>query len=237
MFAFNGCSKLGEVNLPGSVTTIGKFAFYNCEALNTVLIPAGVSTIGNNAFAGCGRVKLLIDEANTNAVTYAKNNDISYNTYGMGSLAVTTVTLKPGVAGVYFSSNLDWAENNSQIRSYGIVVSTENSVPVADGSDASSLYTQGSKSVLVKDILKTENTKSENLNNARAKIYARVYVQMADGEYVYSDVVEVNLQQVVVGAHNKWDVLTAAQKNALQQMFDTYAEVMRTWDVPNLKSN
>lgn len=235
VFAFNGCSKLDEVNLPGSVTAIGKFAFYNCETLKTVLIPAGVSAIGNNAFAGCAQVELQIDEANTYAVSYAQNNDIPYDTYGMGSLAVTTVTLKPGVTGVYFSSNLDWAVNNPQVLSYGIVVSTENSVPVADGSDASSLYTQGSKSVLVKDILKPENTRAENTNNAKAKIYARVYVQMKDGEYVYSDVVQVSLQQVVVGAHNKWDTLTAVQKEALQQMYATYSDVMRVWGVPNLK--
>lgn len=235
VFAFSGCSKLEEVSLPGSVTTVGKFAFYNCDTLKTVLIPAGVSTIGSNAFAGCTQVKLLIDEANTYAVSYAQNNNIPYDAYGMGSLAVTTVTLKPGVTGVYFGSSLDWADSNPQVASYGIVVSTENAVPVADGSDASSLYTVGSKSVLVKDILNTENTKSENLTNARAKIYARVYVQMTDGEYIYSDVVAVSLQQVVIAAQNKWDVLTAAQKDALQQMYTAYENVMRLWDVPNLK--
>lgn len=236
VFAFSGCSKLTDIYIPNSVTTIGKFAFYNCGALEKVQISEGVSSIGNNAFAGCTQVKLLIDEDNTYAISYAQNNSVSYTTYGIGSLAVTTVTLKPGAVGVYFGSNLDWAENNPEVLSYGIAVSTENPLPVADDSDESSLYTQGSTSVLIKDVMKTANTDKENTTNARTKIYARVYVQMTDGEYIYSDVVEANLLQVVVAAQNKWEKLSAAQKDALMQMYDTYSDVMRFWDVPNLKA-
>lgn len=235
VFAFSGCSQLTDVTIPGSVTTIGKFAFYNCGALTNVAIPASVSTIGNNAFSGCDALRLLINEENTYAISYAQNNGISYTAYGLGSLAVTTVTLKPGMAGVYFGSSLDWAESNPEILSYGIAVSTENPLPVADDSDASSLYTQGSTSVLVKEVLKTENTNAVNMTNARMPIYARVYVQKTDGEYVYSDAVQVNLQQVVIAAQNKWELLSTAQKDALQALYDTYADVMRLWDVPNLK--
>lgn len=236
VFAFSGCSKLNEVTIPSSVTTIGKFAFYNCGALTSVAIPASVSTIGNNAFSGCDTLRLLINEENTYAISYAKNNSISYTAYGLGSLAVTTVTLKPGAVGVYFGSSLDWAESNPEILSYGIAVSTENPLPVADDSDASSLYTQGGTSVLIKDILKTENTNAENLSNARSLIYARVYVQTADGEYIYSDAVQANLQQVVMAAQSKWELLSTAQKEALQELYDTYSNVMRLWDVPNLKA-
>lgn len=236
VFAFNGCSKLVEIYIPGNVTSIGKFAFYNCAALEDAYITAGVSSIGSNAFAGCTELRLMIAEENTYAVTYAQTNNIPYTTYGIGSLAVTTVTLKPGVTGVYFGSNLDWAEANPEIIAYGIAVSTENPLPVADDSDASSLYTQGGTSVLVKDVLKTENTNEVNMSNARKSIYARAYVKMDNGEYVYSDAVEVTLQQVVVAAQNKWDKLSAAQQEALTQMYEAYSAVMRLWDVPNLKN-
>ena len=236
VFAFNGCEKLKEVALPGSVTTVGKFAFYNCSGLESVQIPASVTSIGNNAFSGCSEVKLQISEQNAYAVTYAKNNKVAYNTYGIDSIAVTKVVLKPGKAGIYFTSNLDWAANDASILSYGIVVSVENPMPVADGSDASCLYTKGSTSVLVKDIMKVENSTAENGKNARMTIYARVYVQLASGVYVYSDAVEVNLQQVVIAAQNQWAKLTDVQKDALQQMYTTYESVMRSWKVPNLKA-
>lgn len=236
VFAFNGCSKLTDITIPNSVTTIGKFAFYNCGTLKNAQIPESVSTIGNNAFSGCAKLKLFIHEENTYAISYAQNNSVAYTTYGLGSLAVTTVTLKPGVTGVYFGSNLSWAEGNPEILSYGIAVSTENPLPVADDSDESCLYTQGSTSVLIKDILKTENTDKDNTRNARMTIYARVYVQLADGEYIYSDAVQATLQQVVIAAQNKWELLSAKQKDALTQMYDTYAAVMSLWDVPNLKN-
>ena len=235
VFAFNGCSKLAKVIIPEGVTTIGKFAFYNCGAVESIRIPASVSTIGNNAFSGCDKLRLVIEEENAYAISYAQNNGIRYTITGIGNLAVTTVVLKPGVAGVYFLSNLDWAEEDPQIQSYGIAVSTSNALPVADGSDESSLYTQGGVSVLIKDIMKSENTNATNNRNAKMIIYARAYVQKADGEYVYSDVVRVNLKQVVIAAQNKWDELTAAQQSALTQMYTAYSVVMSKWEVPNLK--
>ena len=235
IFAFNGCSKLDEVILSNNVTTIGKFAFYNCGELKNVQIPESVNTIGNNAFSGCDKLRLSVHEENADAASYAYNNGIAYTTYGVGSIAVTTVTLRPGVAGVYFGNNLSWAENDDSILSYGIAVSTENPEPVADDSDPSSRYTQGTSSVLVKDILKTDNETADNVRNSKMKIYARAYVKLASGIYVYSDVVEVTLQQVVVGSQNKWEELTTAQKDALQQMYTTYADIMRVWNVPNLK--
>ena len=235
VFAFSGCSKLAEVNIPGTVTTIGKFAFYNCEALADVSIPVSVAAIGNNAFSGCENVTLTISEENTYAIEYAKNNDIAYVAAGLGSLAVTTVTLRAGVAGVYFGSSLDWAASNPDVASYGIAVSTENPLPVADDSDASSLYTTGSTSVLIKDIMKTGNSKEENAANAKSAIYARVYVKLTSGEYQNSDAVQVTLRRVVIAVQNKWSDLTAVQQAAVAQMYTTYADVMSSWNVPNLK--
>lgn len=238
VFAFNGCAKLSEVIIPGGVATVGKFAFYNCEALTSVKIPKSVTSIGNNAFSGCTNVRLYINEENTYAIAYAKTNNVSYITCGIGSLAVTTVTLRPSCAGLYFgSSSLSWAASDPDVLSYGIAVSTENPLPVADGTDASSLYTQGYTSVLIKNIMKTEYTNSVNSRNARMVIYARVYVQLSSGEYVYSDAVQVNLYQVVMAAQNKWDNLTAAQRDALTQMYTDYSGVMNKWDVPNLKAS
>lgn len=156
--------------------------------------------------------------------------------YVRAKLEVTTVTLRPGAAGVYFGGDLIWDDSDPDIIACGIAVSTKNQFPVADGSDESSLYTVGSTSVLIKDILKTENTDSENIRNAQTTVYARAYIQLSTGEYIYSDTVQTNLQQVVIAAQNKWTALSAVQKEALAAMYQTYSGVMAEWDVPNLKN-
>lgn len=235
VFAFSGCSKLAEVVIPGGVESIGKFAFYNCAMLTSVQIPVSVTEMGKNAFSGCESLRLYIQEGNTYAVEYALTNDIYYSVLGLGGIAVTTVNLRPGVAGVYFGSSLSWAEDHPEVDAYGIAVSTSNPLPVADDSDEASLYTTGSTSVLIKDVMKSDNPKETNVRNANKKIYARVYVRLTSGEYRYSEAVQVTLRQVVIAAQNKWELLDAAQKDALTQMYATYSEIMSSWNMPNLK--
>ena len=156
--------------------------------------------------------------------------------YTLATLELSTVALKPGVAGIYFKGNLTWDETNGDILSCGITVSTQNAQPVADGSDESSLYTAGGVSALVTNILSQENTAAENKANAKTIIYARAYVQLADGTYIYSDTVQVSLQQVVMAADSKWDTLSTAQQNGLKEMYEAYSEVMANWSIPNLKN-
>ncbi len=52
--AFEGCSKLEQVELSASLETIGDGVFKNCTSLKHIKrIPDGLKTIGENAFAGC----------------------------------------------------------------------------------------------------------------------------------------------------------------------------------------
>lgn len=52
-FAFEDCSDLYSVTIPGSVTTIGNAAFRGCSGLASVTIPERVTSIGNCAFCYC----------------------------------------------------------------------------------------------------------------------------------------------------------------------------------------
>ena len=47
------CDSLTSINIPNSVTTIGKFAFSDCDSLTSINIPNRVTTIGDQAFVGC----------------------------------------------------------------------------------------------------------------------------------------------------------------------------------------
>ena len=52
--AFEGCTGIGSVSIPNTVTTIGDNAFTTCSNLTEVSIPPSVSTIGDRAFFGVG---------------------------------------------------------------------------------------------------------------------------------------------------------------------------------------
>lgn len=109
------------------------------------------------------------------------------------------------------------------------------SITVADGSDSISLCARGGTSVLIKNILSAKNSNAVNVSNADTEIYARVYVQLADGTYVYSKVVQVTLQQAVTAAQNNWEALSTVQKDTMKQMYTAFEDTMQGWDVPNLK--
>ena len=49
---FEYCTSLKVVNIPSSVTIIGRTAFYGCTGLQSVTIPSTVTTIGQYAFGG-----------------------------------------------------------------------------------------------------------------------------------------------------------------------------------------
>ncbi len=51
--AFNGCSSLTSVTLPGNLASIGDGAFAYCTSLTSATIPAGVQNVGAGAFANC----------------------------------------------------------------------------------------------------------------------------------------------------------------------------------------
>ena len=48
--AFQGCTRLSSVTIPGSVTSIGGWAFRGCSGLTSVIIQNGVTSIGSSAF-------------------------------------------------------------------------------------------------------------------------------------------------------------------------------------------
>ena len=51
--AFQNCSSLTSVTIPGSVTSIGEYAFCMCSSLTSINIPAGVTSIEVATFFGC----------------------------------------------------------------------------------------------------------------------------------------------------------------------------------------
>lgn len=57
--SFRELTKLVEVKLPKTITSIGNSAFYGCRNLKNVVFQTGTESIGNEAFRGCGNLAKL----------------------------------------------------------------------------------------------------------------------------------------------------------------------------------
>ena len=91
--------------------------------------------------------------------------------------------------------------------------------------------------MLVQNILSKDNDLTTNRRTANTVIFARAYVCLADGSYLYSNTNATYLQKLVETVDGSWDTLTDTQKAAVQQMYSDFAETVSTWNVPNLKAN
>ncbi len=57
--AFAGCSSLQEIELPQSLTRIGRAAFGGCSSLKNIVIPANVTMVDMAAFSGCNSLETV----------------------------------------------------------------------------------------------------------------------------------------------------------------------------------
>jgi len=241
--AFRNCSSLTEITIPDSVTSIGSVAFRNCNSLTSITMTDSITSIGNYAFDGCSSL--------TNVFYYgtqAQWGNISigsYNTpltnanihYGYKiDCTITGVTLRPDSAGIYFNGvfNMDSA---APVKRQGIVLSVYNKLPTADGTGPHSLWSEGSTSVLVTNILSQKVNDASNAKRAAMAIYARAYVELEDGSYIYGDVIGISLQQVVEAPDAQWETLDSSQKTAFTEMYAKFQTVLQSWNLPNVKNS
>ena len=58
--AFSGCSSLRSIEMPRSVSKIGRQAFKNCEAIERLVIPSGKVIVEDGAFEGCNAIRSVV---------------------------------------------------------------------------------------------------------------------------------------------------------------------------------
>ncbi|MBO4216563.1 MAG: leucine-rich repeat domain-containing protein, partial [Clostridia bacterium] len=82
--AFDECSSLTSVTVPGSVTSIGKSVFNGCASLTSLTIGNGVTSIGDGAFEGCGNLE-RINIASIASWCAVSFEDCTANPFAVGS--------------------------------------------------------------------------------------------------------------------------------------------------------
>lgn len=69
-YAFEDCSNLKSVSIPGSVVYIGDSAFEDCDAITSINIPDGVQEIGYDAFYGCDKLASVTIPSSVQEIGY-----------------------------------------------------------------------------------------------------------------------------------------------------------------------
>lgn len=158
-------------------------------------------------------------------------------------LQIRAMSLRPGVAGVYYSSNFAGDEKVAEcVRSFGIALSVK-AQPTELNLDALCDYTvfrdftagsNGATGTLLTGIMREENTDEENARNAAMPVYGRAYI-LTDEGYLFGNCVTRDLQTQLEAIDGIWAALTATQKTALLEMYEKFESVMAQWSIPNIK--
>ena len=82
-------TKIKEITIPNTITSIGEYAFRNCSSLSSITIPNSVNSIGSNAFSSCSS---LTSVTIPNSITEIKKSTFSSCT------ALNTITLGENIS-------------------------------------------------------------------------------------------------------------------------------------------
>ena len=237
---------LETVSKPVSVSRNVTLDLNGCDLLGKVTVASGktlslIDTQTDDYTVTDGKGYGIVSAASGNiapAAGYIQLAEAEGYSYHKVDVALQSVSLRSKAAGIYYTGSFRYDEAVAkQVVASGVTLSTENMTPVADGSDAACLYSTTQNSVLVQNILEKDNDKQTNHRNANTVIFARAYICLADGSYLYSSTNAIYLQKLVETIDGSWDKLTDTQKAAVQQLYRDFGETVSTWNVPNLKAN
>jgi len=209
--AFMSCTKLTKVVVPEGVTTIGQFAFAGCTGLTKIALPASVTNIGANTVYGCTALTDTVycgSEDEWKAVKIGSLNDalkanVQYHDY-LDGVCQYCGAIKP-VSGTIDLKNatlelerLVYMNIKCEVTGFeGLDLTERMGLLIWTGDESAyseELLVIGNENVYVSPGAKFETTRysvqtpglpAKTLGDER---YMRVYVEMPDGSYVYSDV-------------------------------------------------
>ncbi len=89
--AFQNCTGMESIDIPGSVKTIGKYAFYRCSGLEDVTLHEGLTTIGESAFIQCSSLDGISIPQSVTRITGGAFS---------GCASLTSITIPDGITSI-----------------------------------------------------------------------------------------------------------------------------------------
>ena len=160
------------------------------------------------------------------------------------NLQMTAMTLRAENAGIYYTSEFAADEMVAKkVKQYGVAMSIQQ-IPTADNLETecarswfddfkAGINDQGT-GTLLKNVMRQTNADSQNQAYAQMPIYGRAYIELDDGTYVFGGAVSRSFRQQVEEVNAIWTSLSDAQKNSVIALYNTYSDVMASWDIPKI---
>ena len=158
-------------------------------------------------------------------------------------LAITAMSLRASVAGVYYKSNFQADEVAAKsIAKYGVALSVkgepnETNMGTTSAYSYFTNFTSGDATgTLLKNIMKTGNTDANNSRNANMSVYGRPYILTSGGQYIFGTTVQRSLKQQLEALDGNWNSYSEAAQKTVIAMYQNYRNVMKNWSIPNIKN-
>ncbi|MBR4863244.1 MAG: DUF4886 domain-containing protein [Oscillospiraceae bacterium] len=168
------------------------------------------------------------------------DNGVSFHALG---LDIITMSLRPSEAGLYYTA--DYHGDSAvadQVACYGIALSIAGDPSVyaqatvftkKDGASFG-IDSEGTSS-MVTGIMKPENSDLDNAQNAGTVVYARSYVMLKDGIYLYGKLCARSLVDQLRDIDAQWSKLNYEKKSGVLSMYNLYGNIMDAWELPNIR--
>ena len=173
---------------------------------------------------------------------YEEIEEVGGKSYQRKNVQLTNVVLRPSVAGMYYTGTMQLNEQAQQrVECYGVVLSLKPDPALGkEGCIHSELTTWAEDGTaygtVLTNIMDKNNGYSTNKSNADMVVYGVSYIKYKDGTVEYSNAGSYTLKQAVEASDAMWSDLTETQKTGLLDMYKDFTNVMRNWNIPNIKA-
>jgi len=161
----------------------------------------------------CGRITGTV----TGTLTAAEGYMAAANGFHKFSQRISHINLRPGDAGIYYTATVLADEVLMQELEIGVAVSLVDLPGTDFETDADTLYTTGTNSVVIGNILTGD---TEDVDRAIVDIYAVSYIKLKDGTVLVSD---------ATVAYSLYDVLLLVR----EQYPDAFQSFCKTHNIEN----
>ena len=195
-----------------------------------------------------GNVQGLLEALGYTKDSYMMVNRDEGISFHRVQMQLTAMSFRPEQIGLYYKSAFAGDELVAEnVEKFGVALSlvgepnAENFATQCkaswftgfqSGSDANET---DNCSTLLKGVMKPTNTKEMNTSNAALPIYGRAYVLTKDGQYLFGRANGRTLKLQLKDVDKIWSSLTTVQKQAVQNVFNEYKDIMSGWGFSNIK--